>query len=306
MERFDSVDPESDDFMKSYESRRMSPGITVDHQKKNILLEQVDEYKKSNNSKIYILTPLYGGVCQLSYVESLMSTVQLFSQLGLSLSIQFCKNDSLVTRARNNLIAKAMSDPETTHMMFIDGDISWNPVDVVKLMLSNKPLIGGIYPLKKYNFDKLLKSDEIQDIISKKEKSFLNHSITNEEIIRYNMVKYNVNYLSNTLQVQNNIAKVRHIPTGFMMINRKVIESMITASPSSKYVDDVGFLSGSQNDFAFALFDCKIEDGHYLSEDWFFCSQWNKLGGDVFIDVSINLTHTGSEEFKGSYMTSII
>ena len=74
---------------------------------------------------------------------------------------------------------------------------------------------------------------------------------------------------------------------------------------STKYVDDIGFLSGEENDFAYALFECGVQDGQYLSEDWFFCDRWRNMGGDAFIDVTIKLTHTGIEDFKGSFITSI-
>ena len=55
-----------------------------------------------------------------------MKTKDLFQQLGIELHTEFCKNDSLVSRARNNLVARAMSNPNTTHMLFIDNDITWD------------------------------------------------------------------------------------------------------------------------------------------------------------------------------------
>jgi hypothetical protein len=39
--------------------------------------------------------------------------------------------------------------------MFIDSDIKWFPYDIYKLILSDKDVIGGAYPLKKYNFERL-------------------------------------------------------------------------------------------------------------------------------------------------------
>ena len=90
------------------------------------------------------------------------------------------------------------------------------------------------------------------------------------------------------------------------MIQRQVIEKMMLSYPSTKYVDDVGFLHGIENDNAFALFDCGVEDGHYFSEDWLFCSRWSKMGGSIYVDVSINLMHTGIEDYKGCYISSII
>ena len=91
----------------------------------------------SNPNKIgyvYILTPCYGGVSYVNYTECLISTIQLFKLYNININVVFCKGDSLVTRARNNLIAKAMNDPEMTHMLFIDNDITWEPFDILKLM----------------------------------------------------------------------------------------------------------------------------------------------------------------------------
>jgi hypothetical protein len=102
------------------------------------------------------------------------------------------------------------------------------------------------------------------------------------------------------------LARVRHLATGFMMFKRSVIEKMGLAYPTTKYTDDVGFLVGDQNKYAYALFDCGVEDDHYYSEDWLFCHRWTKMGGNIYIDVGINLMHTGNEDFKGCYLASIL
>jgi hypothetical protein len=233
--------------------------------------------------------------------------MSLFTNLGLKLRVEFCKNDSLVSRARNNLIAKAMHDEETTHMIFIDADITWNPVDIIKLILADKNIVGGVYPIKNYDWAKLLdpEKDVIKEWIEKKTNSQLS-SVSDKDVIQHRLMRYNLNYLGNTLEIVNNLTKVRHLATGFMMIRRDTIEKMSRAFPSTKYVDDVGFLHGEENNHAFALFDCGVEDGHYCSEDWLFCSRWSKMGGDVWVDVTINLNHCGVEDFKGSYLASLI
>ena len=125
-------------------------------------------------------------------------------------------------------------------------------------------------------------------------------------MIQHQLLKYNINYQSNLLEIDNNLSEVRHLATGFMMIRRPLVEAMIQAFPSTKYVDDVSFLVGDQNKYAYALFDCGVEDGHYYSEDWMFCHRWKKLGGSIFIDVSIRLIHTGVEDFRGSYISTIL
>jgi hypothetical protein len=267
---------------------------------------KVEDYIKNNKIHLFILTPCYGGLCHINYVNCLLETVNLFRSVNIPLSIQFCKNDSLVSRARNNLIAKAMSNTESTHFMFIDADITWDPVDILKLIISDKSLIGGVYPLKRYAWERFTEKDYINKLIERKNKSQLKDIITNENMIQYNLLKYNVNFLDNVLQIDNNITKVKHIATGFMMIKRSTIEQMSKAFPSTKYTDDVGFLVGKENEYAYALFDCGVEDDHYYSEDWLFCHRWSKMGGNIYLDVSINLTHTGNEDYAGSFISSLI
>jgi len=275
--------------------------------------DKIKNYVNDNKPKIYLLTPCFASICYVSYVHCLMKTIELCKQYNIQLQVEFCRNDSLVSRARNNLVARAMADPHMTHIMFIDNDITWDPLDMVKLMISNKQLIGGIYPLKNYNWSELIKdkqnpfnSNAVQTIISRKNQSQFKNLISDEEMIQYNLLKYNVNYITPSLSIEENLSKVKHIATGFMMIQRNVIEKMSKAFPSTKYVDDVNFLRQNENEFAYALFDCGVEEGHYFSEDWLFCHRWTKMGGSIWMDVSINLTHTGIEDYRGSYLATLI
>jgi hypothetical protein len=271
---------------------------------------QVNDYFSNNKVKLYILTPCFNGLCYTSYVESLMNTIMLFNNLKIELCVKFCKNDSLVSRARNNLIAEAMFDEASTHFLFIDNDITWNPIDIIKLLISNKDLIGGAYPLKHYYWENLLKttnnSNFIDEIKKRKSESQLKDVVSEIDYLKHNMLKYNVNHINNILSVTDNIAKVKHIATGFMLIKRNVIEKMIKSFPSTKYSDDIGYLSEEQNKYAYALFDCGVEDNHYMSEDWMFCHRWTKMGGEIHINITISLIHTGIEEYNGSYMSSIL
>jgi hypothetical protein len=273
----------------------------------------IKNFVSSNNPHIHILTPCYGGVCFVNFVHCLINTIDVFRKYNIGVSIDFCKNDSLVSRARNNLVARAMNNSKMTHIMFIDNDITWDPLDIIKLLLSNKQLVGGIYPLKHYNWNKLLndKNDPtntniVESWLRKKNDSQFKNLISDEHVVQHKMLSYNVNYLTNTIQIENNLTKVKHIATGFMMIQRNVIESLSKAFPSTKYTDDVSFLSAEENKYAYALFDCGVEDDHYYSEDWMFCHRWTKLGGYVYVDVTINLTHTGIEDYKGCFLTSLI
>jgi len=267
----------------------------------------VTDYIAEKKPHIIFLTPCYNSSLYCTYTESLLQTMFMCKDLGIEATVHFCRNDSLVSRARNNLIAKAMSVKTATHFMFIDADITWSPFDIVKLLVADKHIVGGIYPIKNYEWDRVIANPQvITEILERKKKSQLNSMYTDQAFIKTNMVRYNANYKSNMLEIKNNLTEVRHLATGFMMIQRNVIEIMSKAFPQTKYVDDVNFLRGEENDFAYALFDCGVEDNHYLSEDWLFCHRWTKMGGTVFADITIDLDHTGIETFKGSYVSSLI
>lgn len=267
---------------------------------------RLEEYVKTNKPFICILTPCYGGVACIEYVTSLMNTMNAFREVGVNAKIEFCRNDSLVSRARNNLVAKALNDPKVTHVIFIDNDIIWDPVSILKLLVTDKAVIGGVYPLKNYFWDRLTAPNIPQNWIDAKNGSFLKDVISDEAIIQNKLLNYNLNLLPEGLQINNNIGRVRHIATGFMMIQRSTLEKMFQAFPSTKYTDDISFLRPEENRFAYALFDCGVEDDHYYSEDWMFCSRWTKMGGEIWVDISINLTHIGIERYSGSYMSQLV
>lgn len=274
------------------------------------LTDRIKDYVKEKNPKLFILTPCYGGVCYVNYVVSLMKTMNLFKECNFPLQVEFCKNDSLVTRARNNLLAIAMNDPLMTHVMFIDADIMWNPIDIFKLILADKLVIGGIYPKKKFNFNKLSEDPDWPSRIltKKKNNDFLDKIVTDENMIQHNLLGYNINYLPSNepLKVEKNLIEIKHLATGFMMINRKLIEQLIETHPNLKYTDDIGALNDAQNKFAYALFDCAIVDSHYYSEDWLFCDKCSKIGVGIWADISINLTHTGTQDYNGSYLSTVL
>ena len=267
----------------------------------------VKEYVSKHSPKLYILTPCYGSVCYANYVMSLMNTISILKQFEIKYQIDFCCSDSLVTRARNNLIARAMADPEMTHVLFIDADITWNPQDILKLLLANTYIVGGVYPLKKYNWNKFINDPNVvSKWVDTQQGIDIFQNYSPERFLQHKLLDYNVTHKTSELTIENNLTEVKHIACGFMMIKRETLELLQKAFPSTKYTDDVSFLKGDQQNHAYALFDCGVENGQYLSEDWMFCSRWEKLGGKIFIDITVNLSHTGVEHYHGSFLSSVI
>ena len=66
-------------------------------------------------------------------------------------------------------------------------------------------------------------------MLNKKRNSQLNDKISDEDYIQSNLLKYNINYIDNNLSIQNNLCRIKHLATGFMMLKRSVIEKMIVS-----------------------------------------------------------------------------
>ena len=267
------------------------------------------KYVEEKNPNLIIMTPCYNSTVFVSYMQSLISTLFMCKEYGVQANVIFCRNDSLVSRARNNLVAKSMSDKDATHFLFIDADITWNPVDVIKLLIADKPLVGGIYPIKNYKWDTLTSQHPqtgFEAIKARHKNNMFKDTMSETDFRKTNMLRYNINYESNVLSVDRNLTKVKHLATGFMMIQRPTLEMMFKGFPYTKYTDDVSFLEGDENKYAYALFDCGVENDHYYSEDWMFCHRWQKMGGEIFVDVTISLDHTGIETFHGCYLASVM
>jgi len=291
------VQPEQPDQAEQHNSASASAST------KQFFEERTKQYIATHNPKLYILTPCYGGLCHVNYINKVMDTKDLLRSMGIDVVIQFIRNESLITRGRNNLIAKSMSDPRMTHVLFIDSDITWDPVSVLKLIVNDKELSGGIYPIKKYYWDRLTK-ENMESIIERKKLAY-NKNLTETQLIYHNLLHYNFNYLEKNNHIENNMMEIYTLATGFMMIKRECINKMIAAYPKYKYTDDCGFLQGDENKYAYALFDCAIVNDHYFSEDWMFCHRWKEIGGKIFVDITIDLVHTGQEDYSGRILSTL-
>lgn len=266
---------------------------------------QIKDFVQKYSPSLHILTPCYGGVCNVSFMLSIINTIKLLEKYNIPVQLTTCC-DSLISRARNNLIARAMSDPKMTHMIFIDSDISWNPSDVLSLLMKNKLLSGGLYPMKNIMWENILQENYVQSVLEKKNKHGYFSQLSDASFLEANLLKYNWNLLDKSVEIRGNLMPVRHLATGFMMIRRETIMYMQKAFPSTKYTCDINFLTEKENEHAFALFDCTVIDGHYYSEDWLFSERWNKLGGKIYADVTIALTHSGMYHYKGSFLSKIM
>ena len=100
---------------------------------------KLEELKKN---KLFVATPMYGGMAHGLYVKSCLDLQGTMSKYGVDTKFSFLFNESLITRARNYLVDEFLRT-DFTHMLFIDSDIHYNPQDVVALLALDKDVKIG-------------------------------------------------------------------------------------------------------------------------------------------------------------------
>jgi len=215
--------------------------------------------------RIIISIPCYGGML----TEPTFNGVLEWSAFCRHHNIDFCVdtiyNESLITRGRNTLVARFMNVPTATHLMFIDADIGFEPWHLLSLVSHDVDLCAGMYPAKTLP------------------------------------IKYVVNGVTEQPATATQLQEGVTVGTGFMLIKRKVFDSLYSHPEVKRYSGDMGFDTTLDNYMA-SFFDCLVVDDpkvgpRYYSEDWLFCKRWREMGGKVWVDTRVRLIHFGTYPF---------
>lgn len=232
-----------------------TPGVV------NLTEEQAME--KLRKIHIHFAMPCYGGTLTEGTFASFMNWTILAMRYGIAFSLDTMVNESLITRGRNNLVAKFLANKQATHLMFIDSDIRFSPESILRLALHDTTVACGLYPMKGLP------------------------------------IRYVLNIVPDARQI-GSLYEVSTAGTGFMLINRAVIEELIEKMPELKYKDSLS-LGPQYEPHMYALFDTMIDEfGHYLSEDWTFCKRVREvIHRPIWVDTEIKLDHQGAYNFQG-------
>lgn len=244
---------------------------------------QTENYTKP---KIFVATPCYVGQVHVKYMESVMGLQHLLVSNGIGFEFFNIPFDSLIPRARNASVTRFMASADSTHLLFIDADIQFHPMSVIKMLKESKDVISGCYPKKALDFG------AIQENYSK---------ITDQVELIQSAVKYAYNLKPQTThRVERGVVEVLDAPTGFMMIRKQAIRDMIKKYHATvEYVNDVRAYQVNEDDRFFDLFQSQVFDKRYLSEDYGFCRLWQQMGGKIYADLTVKLNHIGQFCYHG-------
>lgn len=220
---------------------------------------------------LFIATPCYGGTLTDQYLHSVLELTTLLARRGVGYTVYTLRNESLITRARNTLVAVFLQSG-CTDLLFVDADVRFDPESVVRMLESDKPVVGVACPVKQLP-------------------------------LRYAVgFRFEGDPEDKRLIVDDGAVEVEHVGASCLLVRRSVLEQMMAAYPELRYDNGLEFFRFC-GPYFYSFFDTlhEQETGRYLSEDYAFCLRWRRIGGRVWLDPAAEVTHVGSFMYAGHF-----
>ena len=239
--------------------------------------------------KIFISIPCSDQKIYYKCVESLFKLIKEFEDNDIEYNINY-SHGSLIPRIRNNETNKFLKS-DCDYLLFIDSDIYGFEDYIIKILLDmknkNMKICGVSYPLKQFD------------------NNLLCYNINNKKPLFETSTLFNINLLNDNLKenlknIDNDYLKVKHLPTGCLIINKDIFQLLIDCNIIKSYKSDTG-----NNDIIYNFFDCRIYNDKYLSEDYSFCQYIRDCNINIYCLVNANISHIGTFNYYGNLKENI-
>jgi hypothetical protein len=207
---------------------------------------------------VFVATPAYGGLVHVDHVRALFD----FASHGIPIRVGTIANESLITRARNALLAQFHADRSLTHLLFLDADTVLPPGGLAAMLAASVPVIGAAVALKGY--------DEAGNRV------------------------WNI---GRCLGSAGALLKVEHVGTAALLLNRAACDALVEDAIADGRVyrrpPGRGELHAPLH---YDVFRVGAHGGDYVSEDYWVCRRLRSLGFDILVDPAIITRHQGTIE----------
>jgi hypothetical protein len=242
---------------------------------------------------VMFATPCYISAVSMNYVASIFSLTYDAVSRGLPCTLHL-HSESLIPRGRNKMVLKFLSEPHFTHLFWIDSDIAFSADQVFRLLLADRDIVAGVYPMKSMNWP----AEGLPTGMTRHEFETRYTDYPFNPIMRDGKVSEYAD--------SEGFIEVAEAPNGFMAIKRNVFLAMMQRYPELNYVPD-GPPNNPQAKLHWRFFDCIVDpdSGRYLSEDFAFCRRWRDMGGKIWVDLTCKLGHLGQHMYQGDLAQSL-
>lgn len=206
--------------------------------------------------------PCVSHTVSTEFFYSFFASSHLLAKAGIVHNVINVNGDCYLASARNRLVHKFFTEfPEATDLFFLDDDIGWDDAAApLRLLQDDVDVVAGVYPKKQEKLEFPVQMDESA---------------------------------GHLVQTPSGLFKALRVPTGFLRIKRHVLEKMAAASPL--YTQQMP--DGSKAEIA-EIFQMGVKDGLWWGEDFDWSNKWRAMGGELWVDPTIEFTHSGRKQWK--------
>lgn len=203
--------------------------------------------------KLFIAIPSYKFI----NIEAVHCMFSLLSSTDANRMLALHGGEGFVGRSRNQICSKFL-ETDFDELLMIDSDIMYDNQSVDRISSHNVGIVAAFYPKK----------------------------APGKTVWVANRTKEG-GPLS-TGADENGLVKVETIGTGFMKIQRHVLERMRDSGLAKRYIVD------GTDIVEYEFFPFRVVNERLRSEDWAFCDNAHELGFDVYGDTKCVVKHLGS------------
>jgi hypothetical protein len=99
---------------------------------------------------VMIATPMYGGMCSGYYTIGIIGAMAALGEAGCKVYFANIMNESLITRARNELARQFLAS-DYDYLMFVDSDIAFAGDSILRLLSAKRTSFAEYIRARKFS-----------------------------------------------------------------------------------------------------------------------------------------------------------
>jgi hypothetical protein len=253
--------------------------------------ESKDAKKAAGNTNLLIAIPTHAGELKAKCVSSLLNLCRKLQEVGIRYEVEIVGHCPIIGAVRNYFANRVAFDLDKeglfsfTHCLFIDSDSANYEHAVMELISQDKPISGLVYATKTIFWQKI--------------ENAVRAGVHTDHLAEFGTTPdltaegpFNVNRL----------ARVRHIGTGTLLVQKKVFRDLAEKHPEWKYLVNTSYFFGRPNpdrEFQYDFFQTKIDPAtkNYVCEDQFFNDAAREIGYESYALAAERTYHVGTYDF---------
>jgi hypothetical protein len=227
-------------------------------------------------TKIFVFVPAFGGTIQATTFLTTHALQQHLLSKNIQMGISTLSFPDIAELRGMAMTVWYDTMKDSSHMLFVDADMGFQPDLVSDMLLFDEPLVGTLYPQRRMPLSWA-------------------GSGTGDRVT----------------ERRGNFMEVEGVGMGCTLIRRDVVAKMIEKYPdlidTRLALHPAGETLRAQGTNRLFRFWEKMDiaDRGLVSEDLSFCIRWRECGGRVWAGIGYRMSHVGAFDFAGRYLDVI-